>query len=77
MTPAEPETLIQRATDERGRAIPLTDLQIRQRAERAIEALNSLDDMGDEEEQRETLDALIRGIDEHPLSDRPRFGPCD
>jgi hypothetical protein len=35
--------------------------------------LDALDDMGDEEEQRQTLDALVKAIDEEPLSARRRF----
>jgi len=35
--------------------------------------LDALDDMGDEEEQRQTLNALMKAIDEEPLSPRRRF----
>ncbi len=68
MTPADPTILPRRSTDERGRAIPLTKEQLRERADQAIEALNALDEIGTEQEQRETLDALIRGIhDAYPI----------
>jgi len=33
----------------------------------------ALDDMGDEDEQRQTLNALVKAIDEEPLSPRRRF----
>jgi len=62
------------SVDAHGRAIPLSAEEIRQRAEASIRALDALDDMGDEDEQRATLEALIEGIDAHPLSDRKRFG---
>jgi hypothetical protein len=35
--------------------------------------LDALDDMGDEDEQRQTLNALMKAIDEEPLSPRRRF----
>lgn len=66
-----------RSVDERGRAIPLTEKEIRQRAEEAIRALDALDEMGSEEEQRETLDTLMRLRDEDRMSYRRRSGPCD
>ncbi len=66
-----------RSGDERGRAIPMTEEEIRQRAEEAIRALDALDEMGSEEEQRETLDTLMRLLDEDRMSYRKRSGPCD
>jgi hypothetical protein len=66
-----------RSVDERGRAIPMTEGEIRQRAEEAIRALDALDEMGSEEEQRETLDTLMRLLDEDRMSYRKRSGPCD
>jgi hypothetical protein len=68
-TPVSPR----RAVDATGRALPMTEEEIRARAEAAIRALDALDDMGDEDEQRETLEALIKAIDEEPLSYRKRF----
>jgi hypothetical protein len=59
--------------DARGRAIPLSEEEIRRRNEQAIRALDALDDMGDEDEQRETLEFLIKAIDEDRLSNRRRF----
>jgi hypothetical protein len=56
-----------------GRALPMTDEEIRARAAEIARGLDALDDMGDEEEQRQTLDALMRAIDEEPLSARKRF----
>jgi excisionase family DNA binding protein len=56
-----------RSVDAQGRALPLTDEEIRRRNEEAIRALQALDDMGDEDEQRETLEALLKALDEDPL----------
>ena len=36
--------------------------------------LDALDDMGDEDEQRQTLNALMKAIDEEPLSPRSASG---
>lgn len=73
MPPAAPAVLPRRSVDAHGRAIPMTEAEIRARAKEAIRALDALDDMGDEDEQRATLDALIEGVNAHPLSDRKRF----
>jgi hypothetical protein len=64
----------------------MTDEEIRARAAEIARGLDALDDMGDEEEQRQTLDALMKAIDEEPLvypqaipavSDpSPRGGAC-
>jgi hypothetical protein len=62
-----------RSVDEQGRALPMTDAEVRERAGAIARGLDALDDMGDEEEQRRTLDALMKAIDEEPLSDRKRF----
>ena len=62
-----------RSVDASGRALPMTDAEIRARAGDIARGLDALDDMGDEEEQRETLEALIKAIDEEPLSGRKRF----
>jgi hypothetical protein len=59
--------------DATGRDLPMTDEEIRARATEIARGLDALDDMGDEEEQRQTLDALMKAIDEEPLSDRNRF----
>jgi hypothetical protein len=61
------------SVDARGRALPMTDEEIRARATEIARGLDALDDMGDEEEQRRTLDALMKAIDEEPLSPRRRF----
>ena len=63
------------SVDATGRAIPMTDKAIRARAAEIARGLDALDDLGDEEEQRQTLDALIKAIDEEPLSARKRFRP--
>ena len=62
-----------RSVDARGRALPMTDAEIRARAGEIARGLDALDNMGDEEEQRQTLEALMKAIDEEPLSDRKRF----
>jgi hypothetical protein len=61
------------SVDATGRALPMTDEEIRARAAEVARGLDALDDMGDEEEQRQTLDALMKAIDEQPLSARKRF----
>src|SRR3954470_15119086 len=61
-----------RSVDARGRALPMTDEEIRRRNEGAIRALDSLDEIGDEEEQRATLEALMGALDEGTPSDRER-----
>jgi len=63
------------SVDSTGRALPMTDEEIRARAAEIATGLDALDDMGDEEEQRQTLDALMKAIDEEPLSARKRFRP--
>jgi len=62
-----------RSFDEHGRALPLSEEEVRRRNAEAIRALDALDDMGDEQEQRATLDALMAALNEGPLSARPRF----
>jgi hypothetical protein len=56
------------SVDATGRPLPMTDEEIRARATEIARGLDALDDMGDEEEQRQTLNALIKAIDEEPLS---------
>ena len=51
----------------------MTDDEIRARAPRIARALDELEHMGDAEEQARTLEALMKAIDEEPLSDRKRF----
>ena len=72
MTTAPPVSP-RRSFDEHGRALPLSEEEVRRRNAEAIQALDALDDMGDELEQRATLDALMAALNEGPLSDRPRF----
>jgi hypothetical protein len=57
-----------RSVDASGRALPMTDAEIRARSEEITRGLDALDDMGDVEEQRQTLEALMKAIDEEPLS---------
>jgi hypothetical protein len=68
-----PTAAPRRSFDEHGRALPLSEEEVRRRNAEAIQALDALDDMGDEQEQRATLDALMAALNEEPLSARPRF----
>jgi excisionase family DNA binding protein len=63
----------QSSVDARGRALPLTEAEVRARAEAVARGLEALDAMGDAAEQRETLAYLMTAIDEDRLSDRRRF----
>ncbi len=60
--------------DERGRAFRLNVDEVRERNKRALDAIDAIEQIGDESEQRETLEYLMRVVDEDRLSDRPRFG---
>ncbi|MGZ3299482.1 MAG: hypothetical protein ACXVBG_00915 [Isosphaeraceae bacterium] len=51
----------------------MTVEEIHAQAVEIARGLDALDDMGDEEEQRQTLSALMKAIDEEPLSPRRRF----
>jgi len=62
-----------RSVDIHGRALPMTEEEIRERNAGAIRALDEVAEMGDEAEQRATLEALMTSIDEEPLSARRRF----
>jgi hypothetical protein len=57
-------TSLPRSFDASGRPLPLTLVEIVQRAAVALQALDRLEDMGDEEEQRETFAYLARTVDE-------------
>ena len=72
MTPST--AVFPRSFDDRGRAIRLTEDEIREKNALALAALAAIEEIGDEAEQRETLDYLLRAVDEDRLSDRPRFG---
>jgi hypothetical protein len=61
------------SVDARGRAVSMTDEEIRARALEVARGLDALDDMGGEDEQQKTLDTLMTVIDEEPLSARRRF----
>lgn len=62
-----------RSFDDQGRAIRLTEDEIRRRNALALAALDAIQQIGGEAEQRETLEHLMRVVDEDRLSDRPRF----
>ena len=69
-----PSTVIPpRSFDDRGRARRLTEDEIRERNALALAARLHPGNRG-RRRQRETLDYLIRVVDEDRLSDRPRFG---
>ncbi len=68
-TPVTPRSSV----DARGRAIPMTEAEVRARAEAIARGLDALDDMGDADEQRESLDALLVALEEDRLSDRKLF----
>ncbi len=51
----------------------MTVEEIHAQAIEIARGLDALDDMGDEDEQRETLNALMKAIDDEPLSSRRRF----
>ncbi len=51
----------------------MSEEELRARAIEVRKGLAALDEIGDEEEQRNTLEALMRAIDEEPLSRRERF----
>jgi len=74
MATAPSPSVTPRSFDERGRAVRLTEDEIRERNAVALAALDAIEEIGDDAEQRETLDYLMRVIDEDRLSDRPRFG---
>jgi hypothetical protein len=61
-----------RSVDASGRALSMTDAEIRARAPEIARGLDALDDMGDEEDQRQTLETLMKAIDEELLSVRLR-----
>lgn len=67
--PASPH----RSVDARGRALPMTEEEIQRRAEEAIRALDEVAEIGDVEEQNATFEALMKGLNEEPLSFRKRF----
>ena len=61
--------------DNVGRPIQLTASEVRERNLVALAALDAVEQIGDDAEQRETLEYLMRVVDDDRLSDRPRFGP--
>ena len=74
MATAAPTAASLRSFDDRGRAVRLTEDEIRERNALALAALDAIEEIADDAEQRETLDYLRRVVDEDRLSDRPRFG---
>jgi hypothetical protein len=74
MTTSPSTTVSRQSFDDRGRAVRLTEAEIRERNALALAALDAIATIGDDAEQRETLDYLVRVIDEDRLSNRSRFG---
>ncbi len=62
-----------RSVDTSGRALPMTDPEIRARAEVAIRALDEVAGMTDETDTDQVWEGFTRGIDEDRISDRKRF----
>jgi hypothetical protein len=73
MSPTQQLDVPRIGTDSNGRAIPMTEDEVRARAGSVARGLMALDDMGDGDEQRETLEQLMEAIDEDRLSDRKQF----
>ncbi|MFI5454843.1 MAG: hypothetical protein ACHRXM_05270 [Isosphaerales bacterium] len=74
MATAPSTAVLPRSFDDHGRAVRLTEDEIRERNALALAALDAVEEIGDAAEQRETLDYLMRVVDLDRLSDRPRFG---
>jgi hypothetical protein len=62
-----------RSVDARGRVLPMTDAEVRARAEIATRALDEIAGMTDETDTAEVWERFTREIDEDRLSDRKRF----
>jgi regulator of protease activity HflC (stomatin/prohibitin superfamily) len=84
--PTDLEAQLSRSAEQKGLtaeayAAQLLEEQLRQerieRNQAAIRLLQSWIDEGDEEEQRETFEALKKGLEENRLSNRPLFPPRD
>lgn len=74
MSTAPPTSGYTPTFDHVGRAMQLTDSEIRERNLVALAALDAVEQIGDAGEQRETLDYLRQAVDDDRLSARPRFG---
>ncbi len=62
-----------RSVDASGQALPISAEEIRAQAAEIARGQDALDNMGDEEEQTQTLTALMQATDEEPLSPRRHF----
>ena len=65
--------LLRRSVDEAGRALPMSEAEIRARAEIVIRALDRIAEIADETDTDAMCEAVERGIDEDRLSYRKRF----
>lgn len=72
MSATQHATPYRSAVDARGRLIPMSEDEVRERAGDVARGLAALDELGDEDEQRETLDDLMKALDADRLSDRDR-----
>jgi excisionase family DNA binding protein len=62
-----------RSVDATGRALPMTDAEVRARAEAAVRALDEIAGITDETDTDEVWGRFESGINEDRLSDRDRF----
>ncbi len=62
-----------RSVDTSGRALPMTDAEVRAHAQAAILALEEIAAETDTTDSAEVWERFTRGIDEDRLSDRKRF----
>ena len=65
--------LLHRSVDETGKDLPMTEAEIRARAEIVIRALDRIAEIADETDTDTMCEAVERGIDEDRLSYRKRF----
>lgn len=75
MSPAPLASDVRPTFDSVGHLIQLTESEIHERNRVALAAIEAIEQIGDASEQRETLDYLMRAVDDDRLSARRRFGP--
>ena len=73
MSIAHAEVSPHRSVDAHGRLLPMTDVEIRARAEIALRALDEIATMTDETDTDELWERFTRELEEDRLSDRKRF----
>ena len=62
-----------RSVDASGRALPMTDAELRVRTAAVIQGLAAAAEITDETDTDETWERFVRGIDEDRMSSRKRF----